>query len=164
MIRGGNILGYILYKNKIYKSRALRGNRTGEAVIDDGGCLKSVPREECRIFRDAYIMAKYKAKWYVFPDKLDISDGKITLKGEKQSGFDFLYMDGGFPIYQMQINFPDDLSEVIIKVIEQDSGKRSAFRIPFNIPDWSSTNLVCDILGMALIQGICPATDIPVDD
>ena len=53
MIRGGNILGYILYKNKIYKSRALRGNRTGEAVIDDGGCLKSVPREECRIFRDA---------------------------------------------------------------------------------------------------------------
>ena len=160
----GKILGYILYKDKIYKYRVPRENSTQEVIIDDGYCFKAVPRQECRIFTDAYIMAKYRSEWYVLSDKLNISDGKITLRGENQNGFDFLFIDGGFPIYQTQINFPDDLSDIIIIVIEQDGRKRSAFRIPIDIPNWNSSDLVCEILEMVFIQEICPATDIPVNN
>ena len=155
-------LGYILYQNKIYPYRASRENFNDIVQIDDGYCYQSVPKQECRVFIDAYMMAKYQQKWYVLSDKLNIENGKITLKGAYQNGFIFLYTDGGFPIYQKQIDFPDDLSDIILKVVEQKNHKRkrSFFQVPISKINWDSPNVICEILEMVFLYGLCPKVNI----
>ncbi|HIT88707.1 MAG TPA: hypothetical protein IAB62_13775 [Candidatus Coprocola pullicola] len=64
-------------------------------------------------------MAKFNKNWYVLPDKLNIENEKIMLKGVYQDRFEFLYTDDSFPIYQKQICFADDLSDIVLKVVEK---------------------------------------------
>ena len=155
-------MGYILYKNRVYKYHALKENILNEVIINDGYCTKSVPLKYCRVFIDAYIMAKFNKNWYALPDKLNIENGKMMLKGTYQDGFEFLYTDGGFPIYQKQIYFPNDITQLILKVVEKKQNKifRNTYNIPFFEINWSNPDLICNLLEMTFVYGLCLAVNI----
>lgn len=107
-------------------------------------------------------MAKFNKNWYALPDKLNIENGKMMLKGTYQDGFEFLYTDGGFPIYQKQIYFPNDITQLILKVVEKKQNKifRNTYNIPFFEINWSNPDLICNLLEMTFVYGLCLAVNI----
>lgn len=155
-------LGYVLYKNKVYKYHAWKENLCNAVIIDDKYSTKVVPLKYCRVFIDAYMMAKYNKNWYALPNKLNIENGKIMLIGEYQDGFQFLYTDGGFPVYQKQICFPDDVSDIVLKVVEtkKKERRRNTYQVPIFRVNWNSHDLIHDILEMTFVLGLCPAVNI----
>lgn len=118
-------MSFALYKGKVYKCHGrTKGfnnccySLASKITLIDGLLEKTVLNSECRLFTQVFLLVKYEKKWYSLPNEIVCDNGKICLVGEQQEGFEFEYVDAGFPVYSKSVNFPQDISEVIIRVTE----------------------------------------------